>query len=157
MNPLVVNMLLAVSWAALVGSFTLSSLALGFGLGYLALWVARPLFGRTSYFERVFRVLRLAGLFVYELVVSSFRVVWDVVTPAHLSRPGIIALPLDVKGDGGVLLVSNLISLTPGSLSLDVSPDLRTLYVHAMFVEDPEALRLELKQGIERRVIEALE
>ncbi len=157
MNPLVVNMLLAASWAALVGSFTLPSLALGFGLGYLALWAARPLFGETTYFERVFRVLRLAGLFVYELVVSSFRVVWDVVTPAHLSRPGIVALPLDVEGEGGILLVSNLISLTPGSLSLDVSPDRRTLYVHAMFVEDPEALRRELKQGIERRVIEALE
>ena len=157
MNPLVVNMLLAASWAALVGSFTLPSLALGFGLGYIALWAGRPLFGETTYFERVFRVLRLAGLFVYELVVSSFRVVWDVVTPAHLSRPGIVALPLDVEGEGGILLVSNLISLTPGSLSLDVSPDRRTLYVHAMFVEDPEALRRELKQGIERRVIEALE
>ena len=81
MNPLVVNLLLAVAWAALVGSFTLPSLALGFGLGYLALWAARPLFAGTTYFERVFRVLRLAALFVYELVVSSFRVVWDVVTP----------------------------------------------------------------------------
>ncbi|MDJ0943717.1 MAG: Na+/H+ antiporter subunit E [Kiloniellales bacterium] len=157
MNPLVVNLLLAVAWAALVGSFTLPSLALGFGLGYLALWAARPLFAGTTYFERVFRVLRLAGLFVYELVVSSFRVVWDVVTPAHLSRPGIIALPLDVEGEGGILLVSNLISLTPGSLSLDVSPDRRTLYVHAMFAEDPDALRRELKQGMERRVIEALQ
>ena len=61
MNPLVVNMLLAVSWAALAGSFTLPSLALGFGLGYLALWAARPLFGDSTYFERVFRVLRLAA------------------------------------------------------------------------------------------------
>ena len=45
MNPLAVNLLLAIAWAALVGSFTLASLALGFGLGYFALWVARPLFG----------------------------------------------------------------------------------------------------------------
>lgn len=157
MSPFIVNMLLAVSWAALVGSFTLQSLALGFGLGYLALWAARPLFGDSSYFERVFRVLRLGLLFVYELVVSSLRVVWDVVTPTHRSRPGIVALPLDVEGEGGVLLVANLISLTPGSLSLDVSPDRQTLYVHAMFAEDPEVLCRELKDGIERRVMEALE
>ena len=157
MNPLAVNLLLAIAWAALVGSFTLVSLALGFGLGYFALWVARPLFGSTSYFERVFRVLRLAALFVYELVVSSFRVVWDVLTPDHLSRPGIIALPLDVEGEGGILLVSNLISLTPGSLTLDISPDRRTLYVHAIFAEDPDGLRRELKEGMVRHVIEVLE
>lgn len=157
MRPFLLNLLLAACWAALAGSFTLASLALGFGVGYLALWAARPLFGATTYFERVFRVLRLALLFIYELVVSSLRVVWDVLTPTHLSRPGIVALPLDVEGEGGILLVANLVSLTPGSLSLDISPDCKTLYVHAMFVEDPETVRRELKQGIEARVIEALQ
>ena len=66
-------------------------------------------------------------------------------------------MPLDAKSDGEIFLVADLISLTPGSLSLDVSPDGKTLYVHAMFVDDPEALRRDLKQGMERRVIEALE
>ena len=157
MNVFVLNTALALGWAALTGSFTLSSLLVGFGIGYLALWVARPLFGATSYFERVWRVLRLCVLFVYELIVSSLRVVWDVMTPTHLSRPGIIAMPLDAKGEGEILLVVNLISLTPGSLSLDVSPDRKTLYVHAMFVDDPAVLRRRLKQGMERWVIEALE
>jgi len=157
MNVFVLNMALALGWAALAGSFTLPSLLVGFGIGYGALWVVRPLVGETSYFERVWRVVRLAALFVYELVASSLRVVWDVVTPTHLSRPGIIAMPLDAKSDGEIFLVANLISLTPGSLSLDVSPDRKTLYVHAMFVDDPAALRHQLKQGMERRVIEALE
>lgn len=156
MNIFVLNVFLAVSWAALTGSFTLPSLLLGYGVGYLALWVARPLFGQSGYFERVWRLVRLAVFFVYELVVSSLRVVWDVVTPSHLSRPGIIALPLDAEGDAEILLVANLISLTPGSLSLDLSPDRKTLYVHAMFVDDPEELRQDLKSGIERRVVEAL-
>ncbi len=156
MNIFVLNVFLAVSWAALTGSFTLPSLLLGYGVGYLALWVARPLFGQSGYFERVWRLVRLAVFFVYELVASSLRVVWDVVTPSHLSRPGIVALPLDAEGDAEILLVANLISLTPGSLSLDLSPDRKTLYVHAMFVDDPEELRQDLKSGIERRVVEAL-
>jgi len=156
-NIFVLNAVLALGWAALTGDFALSSLLVGFSLGYLALWVARPLFGETTYFERVWRVLRLAALFVYELVVSSVRVVWDVITPSHLSRPGIIAMPLDAEGEGEILLVANLISLTPGTLSLDVSPDRKTLYVHAMFVDDPDRLRRELKQGMERWVIEAME
>ena len=157
MNIFVLHTFLALSWAALVGSFTLPSLLLGYAIGYLALWVARPLFGQTTYFERVWRLIRLALLFIYELVVSSLRVVWDVVTPTHLSRPGIIAVPLDAKTDGEILLVANLISLTPGSLSLDLSPDRKTLYVHAMFVDEPETLCRALKLGMERRVLEALE
>ncbi|MCG8693736.1 MAG: Na+/H+ antiporter subunit E [Minwuiales bacterium] len=156
MNIFVLNVFLAVSWAALTGSFTLPNLLLGYGIGYLALWVARPMFGQSGYFERVWRLVRLAVFFVYELIVSSLRVVWDVVTPSHLSRPGIVALPLDVEGEAEILVVANLISLTPGSLSLDLSSDRKTLYVHAMFVDDPEKLRQELKSGIERRVVEAL-
>ncbi|MEM8587915.1 MAG: Na+/H+ antiporter subunit E [Pseudomonadota bacterium] len=157
MNLLVLNAVLALGWAALMGSFTLLSLIIGFIIGYLALWVVRPMFGATTYFERVWRVLRLAVLFIYELFVSSLRVVWDIVTPTHLSRPGIIAMPLDATGDGEILLVANLISLTPGTLSLDISPDRKTLYVHAMFVEDPDDIRRELKGGMERWVREAVE
>ncbi len=157
MNLFALNAALALGWAALTGSFTLSNLVIGYVVGYLALWVARPLFGETGYFERVWRVIRLALFFVYELFVSSLRVVWDVLTPSHRSRPGIIALPLDATRDGEILMIANLISLTPGSLCLDISPDCKTIYVHAMFVDDPQALRDELKQGIERRVLEALE
>ena len=157
MNIFALNAFLAVIWAALFGSFTLGNLLLGYGVGYLALWVARPLFGDSVYFGRVWRVISLVVWFIYELIESSLRVVWDVVTPSHLSRPGIIAMPLDAKTDGEILLVTNLISLTPGTLSLDVSPDGKTLYVHAMFVDDPEALREDLKTGTERRILEALE
>ena len=157
MNLFVLNGALALGWAALAGSFTLPSLMTGFGIGYLALWVARPLFGETAYFERVWRIVRLAALFIYELLLSSLLVVWDVITPRHRSKPGIVAVPLDAKSDGEIFLVAGLISLTPGSLSLDVSADRKTLYVHAMFIDDPDVLRRDLKQGMERMVIEALE
>lgn len=157
MSIFILNIALALAWASFAGSFTLASLSVGFGIGYVALWVARPLFDKTTYFERVWRVLRLILTFVYELVISSVRVVWDVITPAQLSKPGIIAVPLHTKTDEETLLVASLISLTPGSLSLDVSPDRKTLYVHAMFAEDPDALRMEIKAGFERLVIEALE
>jgi len=156
MSIFVLNVALALGWAALVGSFELHSLLIGFAIGYAALWLTQPLFGRTGYFVRVGRVCRLVGFFFYELLVSSLRVVWDVFTPDHLSRPGILAVPLDAESDSEILLVASLISLTPGSLSLDVSPDRRTLYVHAMFIEDPADLRRSLKEGFEKMVIEAL-
>ena len=96
-------------------------------------------------------------MFLYELIVSSVRVAWDVLTPTQLSNPAIIEVPLDVKSDFEILLVTNLISLTPGTLSLDVTPDRKTLIVHAMFADDPDALVREMKDGMERMVMEAFE
>jgi len=152
------NILLAVVWAALTASFTASSLLIGYILGYWALWLSKPLFKESNhYFGRTWRVLRLIGFFLYDLVVSSFRVAWDIVTPTHRSNPGIVEVPLDVKSDLELLLVTNLISLTPGTLSLDVSEDRKTLIVHAMFVDDPDALIAELKNGMERMVRECFE
>jgi multicomponent Na+:H+ antiporter subunit E len=158
MNLFALNMLLAFVWAALSATFTLPSLLSGFVLGYGALWLAQPLFGdRSPYFVRVYRIIRLTLFFLWELIVSSVRVAWDIVTPSHHSNPAIIEMPLDVESDIEILLVTTLISLTPGTLSLDVTPDRKTLIVHAMFADDPEALVREMKDGMERMVKEVFE
>ena len=67
-----------------------------------------------------------------------------------------MAVPLDARTDAEITLFANVVSLTPGSLSLEVSPDRRTLYVHAMFLDDPDTFCRELKQGFERRVLELM-
>lgn len=151
------NLLLAIGWCALVGAFTPASLAAGFVAGFVALSVVAPLFEETGYFARALGVTQLAVYFFWELSVSSAQVAWDVLTPIHRSRPAIVAVPLDLKHPMQITLLANLISLTPGSLSLDVSPDQKTLYVHAMFVEDPDEFRANVKEGFERRVREATE
>lgn len=158
MNIFALNVLLAFVWAGLWSEFTLLQLVVGFHVGFAALWLAQPLFDAPSpYFRRAWRVVRLVLFFVYELVVSSLKVAWDVVTPRDRSNPKILEMPLDVKSDLEILLVTNLISLTPGTLSLDVTPDRRTLIVHAMFADDPDALIAELKGGMERMVKEVFE
>ena len=100
--------------------------------------------------------ISLAGFFLVELVMSSIRVAWDVVRPRSRARPGIVAVPLDATSDLQITVLANLISLTPGSLSLDVSDDRKTLYVHLMFVGSVEAERDAIKQDFERRVMEAI-
>ncbi|MEL6517664.1 MAG: Na+/H+ antiporter subunit E [Pseudomonadota bacterium] len=158
MNLFALNVTLAVVWAALWADFSLLQLLVGFVAGFGGLWLAQPLFNApSSYFLRAWRVVRLIGYFLYELILSSFRVAWDVVTPTHLSNPAIIRMPLDAKTDLEILLVTNLISLTPGTLSLDVTPDRSCLIVHAMFADDPDALVDELKGGMERMVMEVFE
>jgi multicomponent Na+:H+ antiporter subunit E len=151
---LLLNVLLAAAWAAATGDFTLGSLILGFVLSFLILAFAQPVIGGSAYFVKTPRLLRLAALFLWELLVASLRVAHDVVTPTHYSRPGVIAVPLDARTDVEVTALANLISLTPGTLSLDVSPDRRVLYIHAMFVDDPDTVRREIKDGLERRLLE---
>jgi multicomponent Na+:H+ antiporter subunit E len=157
MNVFATNVVLAVVWAALLGELSVFNLASGFVLGFAALWVIQPLTGASSYFFRAYAWVKLVILFHYELVVSSVEVAWDVLTPRHRARPAIIEMPLDVTSDAGILLVTNLISLTPGTLSIDVTDDRKTLVIHAMFADEPEALVRTLKSGMERWVIDAVE
>lgn len=150
------NLVLAVLWAAVVGSVDTPHLVVGFLLGYGVLWVSKPLLGDTDYFAKAPRAIAFAGFFAWELVLSNLRVAWDVLTPRAYRRPGVVAVPLDATTDVEITLLANLVTLTPGTLSLDVSDDRRTLYVHAMFVDDPDELRREIKDGFERRVLELL-
>jgi multicomponent Na+:H+ antiporter subunit E len=83
-------------------------------------------------------------------------VVWDVVTPAVHSRPRMVRMPLDCTDETQIMLTANLISLTPGTLTVDVAPDKSHLVIHAMFAEDPDEVVHDLKRGMERRVMEAL-
>lgn len=156
MTPFVINLILATAWAALFSAFTLPSLAAGFAVGYVVLWVLQPLFEGSHYCRKLFDLVRLALFFLWELLVSSLQVAWDVLTPIQKSRPGIVAVPIDAETDLEITTLANLVSLTPGTLSLDLSNDHKTLYVHAMFVDDPEAIRRDIKMGMERRVLEAL-
>ncbi|WP_019956354.1 Na+/H+ antiporter subunit E [Yoonia vestfoldensis] len=158
MNMFILNLALAVIWAALWGSPTLLMLGAGYVLGFLILWFASPVFGlRDGYFLRSWRILRLILYFLYELIMSSIRVAYDVMTPNDFSTPAILEMPLDVTSDFEILLVTNLISLTPGTLSLDVSSDRKTLTFHAMYADDPEAVIRDLKSGMERLVKEVFE
>ena len=158
MNLFVLNLVLALVWAVLVAELSVTSFLIGYVLGYGALWLAQPaLGGPNAYFLRVWRIVRLSGYFIYELFLSSLRVAWDVATPGTDSVPDIIEMPLDVESDLEIMLLANLISLTPGTLSLDVSEDRKTLYIHAMFAAEPRALVAELKAGMERMVLEVFE
>ena len=86
MTLLALNLLLALAWSALFGGFSRENLALGFAVGFVALWLVQPLFGPTRYFGKLADVTRLLLFFAKELVVSSLRVVSYVFLPA--SRHG---------------------------------------------------------------------
>jgi multicomponent Na+:H+ antiporter subunit E len=149
------NILLALAWSALQGEFSLANLVVGYLLGYiilLALSQGGVLPSRLG--ERVAHFFSLLGFFVWELALANVRVALDVVRPEHSIRPAVVAIPLDARSDGEILLLSALINITPGSVTIDVSDDRRTLYVHVMHMQSPDRTRREIKDGFERRILQ---
>jgi multicomponent Na+:H+ antiporter subunit E len=147
------NMLLALMWTTLTGQFTLVNLLAGFLIGYGVLWLFYP-WATGSYLRKPWLLVGFIIFFLKELIVASFRVAIHVLTPHHSLRPAIVAVPLSVQSDLEIALLGSLISLTPGTLSLDVSQDRRVLYVHAIEMEDIDEFRASIKNGFERRIQE---
>ena len=155
MNLLLLNVLLAFAWAFVNGSSAPREVAVGFLVGFLILWLTTPKSERSAYHGRLARVVPFGIWYVSELVLCNLRVARDVLTPVLRNHPGIVSIPLDVETDAEITAVANLVSLTPGSLSLSLSRDRRNLFVHFMDVDPAqvEQIRHEIKSGIERRVL----
>jgi multicomponent Na+:H+ antiporter subunit E len=151
------NILLALAWTALTGQFDPVNFMSGFVLGYLVLWLVQGVVGPSNYFKKVPQIISFVLFFVWALIRANLRVAYEVITLAHTMRPGVVAVPLELQTDAAITLLANLITLTPGTLSLDVSADRRVLYVHTMYLDDVEQFRREIKEGFERRVIEVFQ
>ncbi len=150
------NICLALIWAAATESFAVSNLVVGYSLAYAILWFLQPVTGRSPYFRKVGQAIGFSLFFLRELIHANLRVAYDVITPKHYMKPGVVAIPLDAKTELEITLLANLITLTPGTLSLDVSEDRRVLYIHAMYIDDADSLRREIKAGFERRLLELM-
>jgi multicomponent Na+:H+ antiporter subunit E len=101
--------------------------------------------------SRIRRAVELAAFFAWELLIANFRVAADVLRGNRI-EPAVVAIPLDITSDIEILLLSMLINITPGSVTIDLSDDRQTLYVHVMHMETPEQTRREIKTGFERRI-----
>jgi multicomponent Na+:H+ antiporter subunit E len=156
MNPLITVIVLALIWSAISGTFSGLNLLLGAGIGAVAVLLLRRNLAPGRSLRRIRSVTSLALLFLYELGASAIRVAIVVLTPDMKSvlRPAIIAFPLTIKSDAEITLLANLITLTPGTLSVDVSEDRTLLYVHVLTLSTREALIADIAGGFEAKVRE---
>lgn len=159
-------LLLMLIWAALQGTFDIGNLLLGGLFAWGILWVSKPMFNPSERrlregvrpLPRIWRTFVLVLVFLREVVLSALEVAWYVIQPTLRIRPAIVAVPLDVKTDREITILANLISLTPGTLSLDVAPDRSHLYVHTISVEtsDGEEVIADIKSVLEKHVSRTL-
>lgn len=163
------NLVLALAWVAVTGAYGPADWLVGLIFGFLVLWVSWRAFSDEPFSAGAYFRLRTRnppltlvrwvafGAFGFvEIVKSSVAVARAVLAPRLELDPGFVAIPLDVKSDAGITILSNLITLTPGTVSLDISSDRKTLYIHAFSVGDVDELRRSTKASFERRVMELL-
>ncbi|MCG8587129.1 MAG: Na+/H+ antiporter subunit E [Pirellulales bacterium] len=156
---LLLNIVLAITWAAINGEMSLSNLTAGFVIGYAILWIVARDWGKTRYFTKAGKIVRFSLQFLWELLVATLRVALDIVTPKHLMKPSIVAIPMECSSASAAetTMLANVITLTPGTLTLDVSPDGSVLYVHAMYAADIDKTRKSIQEGLGKVVHEVFE
>jgi len=94
----------------------------------------------------------LGAVFARELAMSCVAVALAAFARRPVTRSAILAVPIDLRTDAGVVALANLVTLTPGTCSLHVSDDRRTLFVHALDVERPDEVVAGIKSAFEARI-----
>lgn len=126
-----------------------------FSILYMIFWIAGYFLNR-SYFFKVPRLFGFLWFLIKEITKSNLHIAYDILKPGLMINPAIIAVPLDVKSDLEIVTLASVITLTPGTLSLELSSDKKILYVHEMYIsgKDIEASRQNIKNGFEKKIIE---
>lgn len=157
---LLLNTCLALTWVAVTGELSFTNLLAGFVISYSVLWFIWREREGADYFKKVRESVRCAALFLWELWSATLRVSIDILSPHPKLRPAIIAISLDNPDDeeaapattAEITTLANLITLTPGSLTLEVTDDRKTLYLHTLHAEDISAAKHTVQDGLGKQV-----
>jgi multicomponent Na+:H+ antiporter subunit E len=136
---LALNLLLAIVWMFLWGAFSFGGFLFGLVVGYLVLFGAQPFLASGRYIRGTIGSVVLIGVFLYDLVIANLQLAREILRPHPDLKPAVYALHVPELTAGQSVLLGNMISLTPGTLTVDNDRDAQTLYIHTIFATRPEA------------------
>lgn len=151
---ILLNVIVAVAWMLFHNRWTAITFAVGYLVGALLIFSLRRFFNRPFYASKVWSVLKLASLFIIELVKSTFIVIAQVTRPRLNIRPGIFRVTTKLRSEWEITLLSSLITLTPGSVVMEVDPVHGVMYIHAMDADEFQKSILETKRIFEDAITE---
>jgi multicomponent Na+:H+ antiporter subunit E len=143
------NLILALIWAALQGALNATNFVIGFLVSAAVIYVFRQMFFEPRYFTKTGLAVKLVLVFFRELIKANLSVLRIVFSPRLRVRSGVIAVPTELRSDVALTMLANMITLTPGTLTLDISPDRRYLFVHTLNLDDPEGVKREIRLAFE--------
>jgi multicomponent Na+:H+ antiporter subunit E len=146
-----INVLLAITWGMLQGTTSIIGYVIGFIFSFLVTWLVSPNYGRRS-----LRGVAFIFFVTWQIILSAIRVTSVIIAPGDRVRPGIVAIPLELQSHAEVLILATVITLTPGTNSVETGTDATgriVLFVHALEMDDPDALRTSIKRDFETRIL----
>lgn len=131
------NLFITFLWLLLKDEDTLhiQTIATGFLIGIVIVYTMRRFFGGDFYLRRVFAIFKLALIFIWELTMSSIVVIRHIISPKITIEPGIFAYKTKLKTDWEVTTLALLLTLTPGSVVMEVNEEGNLFYIHAMDIK----------------------
>ena len=153
---LLLNLFIAFLWMTLIDEDELkfTTFFAGFLVGIGIIFFMHRFFGTQFYLRRLFKTIKLLFIFISELTQSSIVVLGQILSPRLTIKPGIFKYETVLKSDVEVTMLSLLLTLTPGSVVMEVSPEGDTLYIHAMDVEQSKAGLIKQLKNFEKAIME---
>src|SRR5690625_2663352 len=151
---IVVNLVISFMWMFLSEYYTFSSYLFGYMIGAALLFLLNRFFPSRFYLYPIYRILILILIFIRELILSNISIVKLVYRRKPDFEPGIFAMPIEVTKNWEMTLLANLITLTPGTLTVAISEDQSTFFIHAMHIDDKEESIYEIKNTFEKAIME---
>jgi multicomponent K+:H+ antiporter subunit E len=144
-------------WLALTGSASIGQLLLAGLLAWAIPLATGRLLPERVHIQSWVTVFRLSLVVLYDIVAAALTVARQILGPEDRLLPGFATIPLSIRDPYGITSLASIITMTPGTLSVDVSADRTRLLVHALNLDDPAALVASIKSRYERPLIAIFE
>jgi multicomponent Na+:H+ antiporter subunit E len=150
------NLMIALLWTLLMDedALYLSTFFAGYLVGSVILFLMHRFFGTKFYLIRVYSAAKLLLIFISELFQSSLLIMKQILSPKLKIQPGIFTYQHNMDGPYELTALALLLTLTPGSVVMEVSPDGKTFYIHAMDVEESRGEVLRSIKTFEKAIME---
>jgi multicomponent Na+:H+ antiporter subunit E len=144
-------------WVSASGNLTIGNFITGFILGFVILLSTYRFTGKSLYPKKVYQIFSFLIFMIVEIMASNIKMARYLISKDIIARPGIIKIHLDIQNDAQIALLAGLITLTPGTITLEIAPDRSSMYIHSMFVNDRYNVEKNIKTRFEHKIMELFE
>jgi multicomponent Na+:H+ antiporter subunit E len=150
------NLLLAIIWVMATGTLTEENFIFGFLISFMILYLITINKEERKYFTMLPKLVTFIFFMLWEIIKANFQAIRDSLYAKSKLSPAIVKYPLEAESDVEITLLANLVSLTPGTLIMDVSDDKKVMYIHVLHLENKEVFIEEVRNKFEKRLLELM-
>jgi multisubunit Na+/H+ antiporter MnhE subunit len=155
MGLFIINIVIALLWIELKSDLSFQTFCVGLILGFLLIWIFKGLFRNHTYIRRTLGFLRFVFKFLSAFLKANMAIASSILIKTnHEINPNIITYGVSDLSKSEILVLSHCITLTPGTTTIDISQDLKQIYIHAFDASDPALVRKQIENDLKLPILE---